>query len=49
MRREHAVGFIAFAWPAFWWLEHYAGFAEHLSEHYRRVTGNERVIIYDVR
>jgi orotate phosphoribosyltransferase len=49
MRREQAVGFIAFAWPAFWWLEHYAGFARHLRERYHRMTCNERAIIYDLR
>jgi hypothetical protein len=31
---------------AFWWLDHYTGFAEHLHERHRRVCDNELCIIY---
>jgi glycosyltransferase involved in cell wall biosynthesis len=39
---------IAFAWPAFWWLDHYAGLARHLRRHYRCVLSNERLIVFEL-
>ena len=37
---------LAFAWPARWWLEHYAGFARHLDRHHRRVLENDRLVVF---
>lgn len=39
---------IAFAWPALWWLEHYAAFARHLSANYERVTESANLVVYDL-
>ena len=47
--RGAGAGFIAFAWPAFWWLEHYSGLDHHLRSHYRLVLQNERLIVFDLR
>lgn len=47
--RAGGAGFIAFAWPSFWWLEHFPGFERHLHGHYRRTLANERVILFDLR
>ena len=33
---------MAFAWPAFWWLDHYRGLAQQL-ESYSCVLRNDRV------
>jgi hypothetical protein len=33
---------------AFWWLEHYAEFAEHLGRSYPRAVKNEACIIFDL-
>jgi hypothetical protein len=36
--------FVAFGWPTFWWLSHYAGFAATLGG---RVLENDRVVLFD--
>jgi glycosyltransferase involved in cell wall biosynthesis len=48
LRRERGATFLAVAWPAFWWLEHYVGFAAHLRSRFRCLLDNERLIIYDL-
>lgn len=48
MRRGEA-DYLVFGWPAFWWLDHYAGFRRHLDRHFRRVIESERLIVYDLR
>ena len=49
LQRMQAMGarFIAFAWPAFWWLDHYAGLRACLDR-YSRVIESERVIVFDL-
>jgi len=47
--RERGAGFIAFVWTAFWWLDYYADFGKHLAGQYRRVIGNERLLVFDLR
>jgi hypothetical protein len=51
MERLRAAGasFMAFGWPAFWWLDHYAALAEHLVANYRRVLENDRLVVFDLR
>lgn len=46
--RKGGARFIAFVWPAFWWLKHYAGFARHLRVQYRCVAENKRVLIFQL-
>lgn len=46
---RRGVDFIGFAWPASWWLEHYAAFAEHLRSTYRLALRGERVTLFDLR
>ena len=36
--------FVAFGWPTFWWLSHYARFVATLG---RRVVENDRVVLFD--
>jgi hypothetical protein len=43
------AGFIVFAWPAFWWLDHYAGLHRHLRAHFRCVLENDRLVVFDLR
>jgi hypothetical protein len=38
--------YLLFPEPAFWWLEHYTGFKQHLGGRYTRVYGDEYCIIY---
>ncbi|HXG09843.1 MAG TPA: glycosyltransferase family A protein [Gemmataceae bacterium] len=47
--RRAGARFLAFAWPAFWWLEHYTGFHRHLRSHYPRLLENERLLVFDLR
>lgn len=51
LERRCAAGasFIAFAWPAFWWLEHYRGLSDHLRSHFPCVLENERLVLFDLR
>ncbi|HEV7904551.1 MAG TPA: sulfotransferase [Pyrinomonadaceae bacterium] len=49
MRREHDARFIAFGWPAFWWLDYYGELHAHLRTSFRCVLDNERVVIFDLR
>ena len=44
----HGARFVAFARPAFWWLEHYRSLQSHLSDYCRRVWESGRVIVYDL-
>jgi SAM-dependent methyltransferase len=46
--RNNGARFIAVAWPAFWWLGHYAEFHRHLRQRYRLVLENERLVIFDL-
>ena len=47
MRSEGAT-FIAFGWPAFWWMEHYPLFAKCLAERYRQVIANEDLRAFEL-
>lgn len=49
LRAERGAGFLAIAWPAFWWLEHYVGFAAHLGATFPRVLENDQLIVFDLR
>jgi hypothetical protein len=50
LERKRGLGAnaIAFAWPAFWWLDHYQEFARHLHERYRTTLDNDRWIVFDL-
>lgn len=47
--RAAGASFLVFGWPAFWWLEHYAGLHDHLRSNYRCVLRNDLVIVFDLR
>ncbi len=46
--RRSGAACIAFAWPCFWWLEHYRGFDRHLQEHFPCVQRDENLIVFDL-
>lgn len=50
LERLRAAGarFLAFAWPAFWWLEHYAGFRRHLRGRYRCAVDHDSLVVFDL-
>lgn len=47
-QRQAGVSFIAFAWPAFWWLDFYKDFQRHLRSHSRCLLENERLLVFDL-
>jgi colanic acid/amylovoran biosynthesis protein len=46
--RTAGAAFIAFAPPAFWWLDHYSGFQKHLESNFKCIRKTESVVIYDL-
>ncbi|MEA3187555.1 MAG: hypothetical protein QOD99_1385 [Chthoniobacter sp.] len=46
--REKGADLLVFAWPAFWWRDHYTEFASYLGENFPCLLSNERLIIYDL-
>jgi hypothetical protein len=48
MRREHGAKYIAFGWPAFWWLDHYGELRDHLRSQYDCILENKRLVIFDL-
>jgi glycosyltransferase involved in cell wall biosynthesis len=48
-QRLSGTEFLVFAWPAFWWLDHYAGFGRYLRENSRHVLESDRLIVFDLR
>lgn len=47
--RAAGAGFIVFAWPAFWVLDHYSRFARHLRSKWPFVLNNDALIAFDLR
>jgi glycosyltransferase involved in cell wall biosynthesis len=47
--RRAGATHIAFAWPAFWWLDYYAAFAQHLRTRHPCVWKDDHVKVYDLR
>jgi O-methyltransferase len=47
--RRAGAGFLAFGWPAFWWLDYYAVFQRHLRQRFRCVLQNDRLVVFDLR
>ena len=48
MRRDHGASYIAFGWPAFWWLDHYDELRDHLRSQYDCILENKRLVIFDL-
>lgn len=47
--RQSGAGFIVFARPAFWWLDHYPGLTRHLNDKFRCLLKNEHIVVFDLR
>jgi glycosyltransferase involved in cell wall biosynthesis len=49
-QRLHRAGarYLVVAWPAFWWLGHYAGWHRHLRGHAHCLVENERLLAFDL-
>jgi SAM-dependent methyltransferase len=47
--QQTGAGFIVFARPAFWWLDHYPGLLRHLNNQFCCRLRNERFVVFDLR
>lgn len=47
--RRSGGSFMIFGWPAFWWLDYYAGLRNYLSTKFRCVLHNSRLMAFDLR
>lgn len=47
--RESGCTHIVFAWPAFWWLDHYREMTEYLRTRSQRVLESDRLKVFDLR
>jgi hypothetical protein len=47
--RVAGARFVAFTWPAFWWLDHYSEMHRYLIERFPRVVENDRVVVFDLK
>ena len=47
--RLSGANFMVFGWPAFWWLEHYAGFRQHLRSTFQCIMQNDHLVVFDLR
>jgi hypothetical protein len=46
--RHLSMKYLVFVYPAFWWLEHYNGFANYLTETCCCVAKSDYLIVYDL-
>jgi glycosyltransferase involved in cell wall biosynthesis len=46
--RAAGASYFVVACPAFWWLNYYDEFRDHLDSHFRRIDSNRQVVIYDL-
>jgi len=47
--KETGARHIAFAWPSFWWLGHYAAFNRYLRSFFPCVLENERLVVFQLK
>src|SRR5918994_21915 len=44
--RTEGGDYLLFPATAFWWLEYYVGFSDHLERRYRRVAADESCVVF---
>ena len=47
--RRSGASFLAFAKPAFWWLEYYSALSAYIRAKFQCLLENERLIVFDLR
>jgi hypothetical protein len=47
-QRQSGATCIAFAWPCFWWLEHYRGLHDHLRTYFPCVLSDENLVVFQL-
>jgi SAM-dependent methyltransferase len=46
--RSAGAACIVFAWPAFWWLDHFNGFNQYLRSKFCCIMDNKRIVAFDL-
>ena len=46
--RKSGARYLAIIWPSFWWLDHYAGFREHIRSRHPMVRDDKAVKVFDL-
>lgn len=46
--RTAGASYLVFGFPAFWWLDYYAGFADHVAGSFERVAETKDLLAYDL-
>jgi len=51
LEKMHQGGadYVAFTWPALWWLKYYPGLHGHLRRKYTSILDNSRAVVFDLR
>ena len=51
VERLRAAGatYMVFGWPAFWWLDHYAGLKKSLEDRFRCASSSDLMVVFDLR
>ena len=47
--RQSGAKFLVFAWPAFWWLDYYEAFRQHLVSNFRCMLRNDRLVAFNLK
>ena len=47
--RRSGASFLAFAWPAFWWLDYYSEFSGYLRAKFPCLLENKHLVVFDLR
>ncbi len=46
--RHSGAKYIVFAWPSFWWLDHYKSLHQYLKQHYSLVAETENAVVFNL-
>ena len=46
--RQSGARYIVFAWPSFWWFDHYTGFLNHRESEYSCIMKNKYIVVFDL-
>jgi glycosyltransferase involved in cell wall biosynthesis len=47
--RKQGGDYLVFPTTSFWWLDHYTGFRQYLSTHYKEIHRDESCVLFDLR
>jgi len=46
---REGASYLVFAWPSFWWLEHYTGLHNYVRRLFPCILENERLIVFELK